>query len=91
MHDRNRLYVGNINYSASMKDVRTAFEQCGYTVRDLYMPEDPETGKPKGFAFVTLQDNAQAEQAIDEMDGQPLLGRNLRVNVAEPRQNKARR
>ena len=71
-------------FSASEEDIREAFSAYG-TIEDLFIPLDRETNRPRGFAFITLQDDDQARKAIEEMDGVDLQGRNLRVNEAEER------
>ncbi|MGJ8696815.1 MAG: RNA recognition motif domain-containing protein [Verrucomicrobiaceae bacterium] len=79
-----KLYLGNLPFSASDEDIREAFAAYG-TIEDLFIPLDRETNRPRGFAFITLQDDDQARKAIEEMDGADLQGRNLRVNEAEER------
>ena len=79
-----KLYLGNLPFSASEEDIREAFSAYG-TIEDLFIPLDRETNRPRGFAFITLQDDDQARKAIEEMDGVDLQGRNLRVNEAEER------
>lgn len=81
----NRLYVGNLSYDSTEDDVRAAFGANGRTVTDVHVPLDKETGRPRGFAFVEMGSKAEAEEAIDEMDGAELQGRNLRVNIAVPK------
>jgi len=85
-----KLYLGNLPFSASDEDIREAFSAYG-TIDDLFIPLDRETNRPRGFAFITLQDDELARKAIEEMDGADLQGRNLRVNEAEerrPQQNR---
>jgi RNA recognition motif-containing protein len=78
------LYVGNLPFSATEDDVRAAFESHG-EVLSVSLVNDRETGRPRGFAFVEMADVA-ADAAIAALDGQPLLGRPLRVNPAQQRQ-----
>ena len=63
-----KLYLGNLPFSASEEDIREAFSAYG-TIEDLFIPLDRETNRPRGFAFITLQDDDQARKAIEEMDG----------------------
>lgn len=78
-----RLYVGNLSFSSTTDDVRAAFEAFG-TVHDVSLVTDRETGRPRGFGFVEM-DEAGAQAAIDGMNGKDLDGRNLTVNEARPR------
>ncbi len=80
----NRLYVGNLSFHSTSEAVREAFALHG-TVTDVHLVTDRETGRPRGFAFVTMGDNAQAAAAISAMNGAMLDGRALRVNEAEER------
>ena len=81
----NRLYVGNLSFHATTEDVRERFAQIG-TVTDVHVVTDRETGRSRGFAFVTMGSAAEAQKAIAETNGQMLDGRPLRVNEAEERQ-----
>ncbi len=82
-----RLYVGNLSFNTTADGVRTAFEQFG-TVSDVHLVTDRETGRARGFAFVTMGTTDEAAKAIEAMDGQTLDGRPLRVNEAEQRQQR---
>jgi RNA recognition motif-containing protein len=82
-----RLYVGNLSFNTSADGVRTAFEQFG-TVSDVHLVTDRETGRARGFAFVTMGSAEEAAKAIQGMDGKTLDGRALRVNEAEERQQR---
>ncbi len=79
-----RLYVGNLSFSATVDNVREAFSQFG-TVEDAHVVTDRETGRSRGFAFVTMGSTAEAQNAIQGMNGAMLDGRPLRVNEAEER------
>ncbi len=79
-----RLYVGNLSFHSTSESVREAFTQHG-TVTDVHVVTDRETGQSRGFAFVTMGDEAQASKAIEAMNGAMLDGRALRVNEAEAR------
>jgi len=80
-----RLYVGNLSFNTTADGVRTAFQEFG-TVSDVHLVSDRETGRSRGFAFVTMGSPEEAAKAIEGMDGRTLDGRPLRVNEAEQRQ-----
>ncbi len=80
----NRLYVGNLPFSATEEDVRSAFEEIG-EVSDVHLVTDRETGRPRGFAFVTMGNPGDAATAIEKLNGASMEGRTLRVNEAEER------
>jgi len=80
-----RLYVGNISFKTTEDSLRAAFESNGRTVKDIAVPSDRETGRPRGFAFVEMANDADAKAAIEEWDGRELDGRTLRVNEAQER------
>ncbi len=80
----NRLYVGNLSFRTDGASVRAAFEQYG-AVSDVHLVTDRESGQPRGFGFVTMGTNEEAQAAIAGMNGQSLDGRALRVNEAEER------
>ncbi|MEF8942523.1 MAG: RNA-binding protein [Desulfohalobiaceae bacterium] len=79
-----RMYVGNLPYSSSEDDLRDLFSQYG-EVGDVNVVEDRETGRSRGFGFVEM-DQAQAEEAMGNLDGTQFGGRTLKVNEAKPRQ-----
>ena len=79
-----KLYVGNLPFSATEDEIRSLFEDFGGTV-DLHIPLDRETGRPRGFAFVTLSSKEQGEAAIGSLDGQDMGGRALRISEAQER------
>lgn len=79
-----KLYIGNLSYDLSESELREALTEFEPIV-DVFMPTDRETGKPRGFAFVTFADRSTGEAAIEALDGKELGGRNLRVNEAEDR------
>ena len=78
------IYVGNLSYQVTSEDLRKAFEQFG-EVSAANVVTDKFTGQSKGFGFVEMSNQAQAEAAIKQMDGADLKGRPLRVNEARPR------
>ncbi|WP_027722536.1 RNA recognition motif domain-containing protein [Maridesulfovibrio zosterae] len=83
------IYVGNLPWSASEDDVKAAFEEFG-EVLTVKLITDRETGRPRGFGFVEMEDDG-AIQAIESLDGSDFGGRNLKVNEARPREPRPRR
>ena len=79
-----RIYVGNLPFTATEEEVSGLFAQYGEVV-SCSLPKDRETGRPRGFGFVEMEDEG-AKKAIAALDGQPLGGRALRVNEAQPRE-----
>ncbi|MFO0874688.1 MAG: RNA-binding protein [Phycisphaerales bacterium] len=79
-----RLYVGNIRYSADEASLRPIFEAFG-PVQEVYIGIDRETGRSRGFAFVTMADQKGATAAIAGLNGKEIDGRVLVVNEAQPR------
>ena len=79
-----RLYVGNIPYGVTEEKLRKLFGEAG-SVRAVALPIDRLTGRPRGFAFVEMASEAEAREAIRQLDGHLLDGRRLRVNRAEER------
>jgi len=80
----NRLYVGNLPFSATDDTLRQAFSPSGQ-VTDVHLVTDRETGRSRGFGFVTMGNAKEAADAIAAMNGAMLDGRPLRVNEAEER------
>ena len=80
-----KLYVGNLSYSTTEADLRSAFESDGRKVKDVSIITDRMTGQPRGFAFVQMATDQDAAAAITALDGQQLDGRTLRVNEAQER------
>ena len=79
-----RLYVGNLSFSSTVETVREAFTRIG-EVTDVHIVTDRATGQSRGFGFVTMGSPAEAQKAIETMNGASLDGRALRVNEAEER------
>ena len=79
-----RLYVGNLSYSATSEELQELFEQHG-PVKSAQVLNDRETGRSRGFGFVEMEDDADADAAIEALDGQDHSGRRLTVNEAKPR------
>lgn len=80
-----RLYVGNLSFGTSEQQLREAFSADGRQVEDVAIITDRATGQPRGFAFVTMGSDQDAQAAIAALDGQMLDGRTLRVNEAQER------
>ena len=79
----NKLYVGNLPYSVRDNDLEQAFSQFG-TVTSAKVMMERDTGRSKGFGFVEMGSDAEAQAAINGMNGQPLGGRSVVVNEARP-------
>ncbi len=79
-----RLYVGNLSFSTTELDLRDAFGQAG-TVAEAKIVMDRETGRPRGFAFVEMSSDQEAQNAIAQLNGRELDGRTIKVNEAEER------
>lgn len=85
---QNKLYVGNLSFNSSEDDITDAFAAHG-TVTSVNLIMDRETGRPRGFAFVEMSSGSEAQAAIQALDGQDLGGRNIKVNVAKPRESRS--
>ena len=83
---QNKLYVGNLPFSADEAQLRDLFSAYG-EISELAMITDRDTGRSKGFAFITFATQQAAEKAL-EQDGKDLGGRNMRVNIAQEREKK---
>lgn len=83
------IYVGNLSYSATQEDITQVFAEYG-TVSRVTLPTDRETGRPRGFAFVDMSNDAEEDAAIEALDGAEWMGRDLKVNKARPRQEQSR-
>ena len=79
------IYVGNLSYRATEADLKAVFADYG-EVKRVVLPTDRETGRMRGFAFVEMEEDAQEDAAITELDGAEWMGRQLRVNKAKPRE-----
>lgn len=84
------IYVGNMAYSVTEDDLREAFAAFG-TVTSANLIMDKFSGRSKGFGFVEMADNAEADAAIKGLNGSALQGRNLTVNQAKPRGDRPQR
>src|SRR5205085_11259442 len=82
-----KLYVGNLSFETTENDLQDLFEQHGQ-VSEVTLMMDRMTGKSRGFAFVTMNDKAQADAAMAALNGKDLNGRALNVNEARPREDR---
>lgn len=82
-----KLYVGNLSFKTSSEDLQQLFAQAG-TVESASVVEDRETGRSRGFGFVEMSTNEEAQAAIQQFNGKDLDGRNLNVNEAKPREDR---
>ncbi len=84
-----KLYVGNLSFNTTEGELRAHFEQFG-SVTDTYVAMDKMTGRPRGFAFVTMSTPEEAKAAAEKLNGTDLGGRTLTVNEARPKEENAR-
>jgi len=84
-----KMYVGNLSFETTENDLQDLFEQHG-AVNEVHLMTDRFTGKSRGFAFVTMNDNAHASAAMSALNGRELNGRPLTVNEARPREERPR-
>ena len=82
------IFVGNLSFGATEDAVRSMFEAYG-TVDKVSLITDRDTGQPRGFGFVEMSNNAEADRAIAELNGRELDGRTLNVNEARPKSDRA--
>ncbi len=85
-----KLFVGNLSFNTTENDLQDAFAAHG-TVTEANLMTDRSTGRPRGFAFVTMGSEEEAQKAIDALNGSTLDGRNLTVNVARPKEERSER
>jgi len=85
-----QIYIGNMNYRTTEEDVNTLFSQYG-EVESVKLISDRETGRAKGFGFVTMTDDTAAKEAIEALNEKEYEGRTLRINEAKPREERPRR
>lgn len=84
-----KLYVGNLSYDTNEETLRTLLSQAG-TVTSVELIKDRDTGRPKGFAFITMGSQAEAEKAISMFNEKSVDGRPIKVNIARPREERPR-
>src|SRR5437762_11551580 len=80
-----KLYVGNLSFETTENDLQDLFEPHG-AVNEVHLMMDKMTGKSRGFAFITMNDDTQANAAMSALNGKALNGRALNVNPARPRE-----
>ena len=78
-----KLYVGNLSFNVTESDLRAAFESDGRQVREVVMVSDRETGRPRGFGFVQMASEKDAQAAIAALDGKEIDGRAVKVSEAQ--------
>ena len=83
------IYVGNLSYDASGENLRQAFEAFGQ-VSSATIVKDKYSGQPRGFGFVEMPNRAEAQAAIEHLNGKELLGKQINVNEARPRTDQGR-
>ena len=81
----NKLYVGNLSFDTTENDLQDLFSGAG-SVREATLIQDKMTGKSRGFAFVTMSSDEEAQAAVSQFNGKELQGRSLTVNEARPRE-----
>lgn len=84
------IYVGNLAYSVTEDDLREAFSQFG-SVQSVNVISDKFSGQSKGFGFVEMSDNSEAEAAIQGLNGTAIGGRSMKINQAKPREERPAR
>ena len=80
-----KLYVGNLSFKTTESELKSLFSAAG-TVNEAALVTDRDTGNSRGFAFVTMSSDAEAQEAISQFSGKDLGGRSLTVNEARPRE-----
>lgn len=83
------IYIGNLNWSTTEDELRSLFSQFG-EVSSVNIVSDKFTGRSKGFGFVEMSDNGNAQTAINSLNGQSFKDRNITVNEARPREERPR-
>jgi RNA recognition motif-containing protein len=83
------LYVGNLSFDVREEELRELFAAHGQVVSAKVIT-DRETGRPRGFGFVEMAQAEDAQKAIQNLDGKEFMGRPLKVNIAQPRENRPR-
>ena len=85
-----QIYVGNMSYQTTEETIKSLFEQYG-EVQRVTMIKDRETQRPKGFGFISMDDDAAGKKAIEELDQKEFEGRTLKINEAKPKEDRPRR
>lgn len=84
----NKLYVGNLSYETDNAALEAAFGEHG-SVQSVNVITDRDTGRSKGFAFVEMSSDSEAQTAQEALDGKDMGGRTIKVNEAKPRENRS--
>jgi cold-inducible RNA-binding protein len=84
----NKLFVGNLSFNTTENDLQNTFAAHG-TVLEAHLPTDRVSGRPRGFAFVTMSTAEEAQAAMTALNGVSVDGRNLTVNEAKPREERS--
>jgi RNA recognition motif-containing protein len=84
------IYVGNLPYGVSDADLQKMFSEFG-SVSESKIVTDRDTGRSKGFGFVEMPNQTEGEEAIKQLNGREMEGRNIKVNVAKPKEDRPRR
>ena len=84
----NKLFVGNLSFSTTENDLKETFGEHG-TVTEASVLTDRDSGRSRGFGFVTMSSTAEAQKAIQSMSGKSLVGRPVTVNLATPREERS--
>jgi len=84
-----KMYVGNLSYDVTQEELQALFEAHG-AVSDVFIVKDRESGRPRGFAFVTMEEKSAMDAAIEALNGEEFMGRNLAINEARPREDRPR-
>jgi len=83
----NKIFVGGLNWDATDDDLRETFGECG-AITDAVIVNDRDTGRSRGFGFVTYSSDEEAKAAVEKFDGQDFMGRKLTVNEARQREDR---
>ena len=86
-----KLYIGNIPYRATEEELNSWFTEGGFTCQSVSLVRDRYSGEPRGFGFVEIANDEEADKAVQAMNGKDFLGRNLIVNEARPPRDGGRR
>lgn len=85
-----KIFVGNLNFQATEQELQDFLAPYG-VIQEVFMPKDRETGRPRGFAFVTFEDDAAAKKALEDLNGKEFAGRPLTVNEARAKEERGPR
>lgn len=80
------IYIGNLSYEVKQEDLQEVFGDYG-EVKRVHLPQDRQSGRPRGFAFVEMASEEDEDKAIEALDGAEWMNRNLKVNKARPRED----